>query len=199
MSDSKAEILASLRKQLPQATELPSLDQNWTVFDDPLQTFGETLSMVGGKLELAADPQLAGRFLTDLAGELKAEKIYSRHPELISTSFDDSTLTDPHQLEDVDLAVLPGRFGVAENGAVWVDGADLGLRVILFIAQHVVLTVPRNEFVSNMYEAYQRLDWQNANFGVFVSGPSKTADIEQSLVIGAHGARSLTVLACDWE
>jgi len=199
MSDSKEQILASLRKRLPQATELPSLDQNWTVYDDPLVQFEQTLNSVGGQLHRGGSTEESQLFLSQLQIELKAEKVYSRRPELIKTSFDEASITDPHQLEDVDLAILPGRFGVAENGAVWVDGADLGLRVILFIAQHVVLTVPSREFVSNMHEAYQKLDWQNANFGVFVSGPSKTADIEQSLVIGAHGARSLTVLATDWD
>jgi L-lactate dehydrogenase complex protein LldG len=45
-----------------------------------------------------------------------------------------------------------------------------------------------------MHAAYEELGKVKSSFGLFLSGPSKTADIEQSLVIGAHGARSLTVV-----
>ena len=45
-----------------------------------------------------------------------------------------------------------------------------------------------------MHAAYQQLNGQNFDYGLFLSGPSKTADIEQSLVIGAQGAMSLTVI-----
>ena len=67
-------------------------------------------------------------------------------------------------------------------------------RAIYFIAQHLVLVVPREALLDHLHQAYERLSFAGAGYGLFISGPSKTADIEQSLVIGAHGARSLTVL-----
>ena len=61
-----------------------------------------------------------------------------------------------------------------------------------FICQHLVINVKKT--VPHMHAAYEELGKVNSGFGLFLSGPSKTADIEQSLVIGAHGARSLTVV-----
>lgn len=48
-----------------------------------------------------------------------------------------------------------------------------------------------------MHEAYEKISLEDAGFGVFISGPSKTADIEQSLVYGAHGAKELLVAIID--
>jgi L-lactate dehydrogenase complex protein LldG len=103
-------------------------------------------------------------------------------------------VTDPHDLEVLDFCVAPGVFGVAENAAVWITQDTVPHRAALFIAQHLVLVVPNREIVHNMHEAYARIDPEQVSFGIFISGPSKTADIEQSLVIGAHGPRSLTAV-----
>ena len=89
--------------------------------------------------------------------------------------------------------VAPGEFAVAENAAVWVTDQSLRHRVLYFLSQHMALVVPANQLLHNMHEAYRRLSFDRPQFGLFISGPSKTADIEQSLVIGAHGPRSLTV------
>ena len=112
-------------------------------------------------------------------------------------------IDDPYDLADVDLAIVPGELAVAENAAVWVTDAALPQRSAYFLSQHLVLVVPADRLVHNMHEAYAWLAAArrqaaarspNRMFGTFLSGPSKTADIEQALVIGAHGARSLHVL-----
>lgn len=99
---------------------------------------------------------------------------------------------DPHDLELIEIAVLQAEFGVAENGAVWISDNHLPHRALPFITQNLAFVIPRNKLVNNMHDAYQILA-DTTGWGCFISGPSKTADIEQSLVIGAHGARSLVV------
>ncbi|HCS51400.1 LUD domain-containing protein [Rubinisphaera sp.] len=194
MTSSRDEILATIKKNQPAPTELPSLNQDWIQYVNPLLQFETVLNSVGGRLLQAENLSLGQTVITELLETLKPQKIYSRVPDLLGSNFEDSLINDPHQLEDVDLAILPGEIAVAENAAIWIDDQAMQHRTVLFIAQHVLLTVSKSQLVNNMHEAYDRLTWDKRQFGVFVSGPSKTADIEQSLVIGAHGARSLTVL-----
>ncbi|MFN3999276.1 lactate utilization protein C [Algoriphagus sp.] len=101
---------------------------------------------------------------------------------------------NPHELEDLGLAILDGQFGVAENGAIWLEDSNLGLRALPFITEHLVIVLDRNKLVETMHQGYDLIGNAKSGFGLFLAGPSKTADIEQSLVIGAHGAKSLRVV-----
>lgn len=188
------EILRAIRTRLPPASELPSLEQNWIRFPDRATQFRQTLESVGGKCLSAADAGGADAILRELPAWAAARKTLSLVPGVGRSTFDLNAVDDPHDLEDVEFAVLPGRFGVAENGAVWVTDEGLKHRVLYFLVQHLALVVPASELVDTMHAAYERLSFSGRGFGAFVSGPSKTADIEQSLVIGAHGARSTTVI-----
>ena len=98
------------------------------------------------------------------------------------------------KLDKIEHLVLQGNFGVAENGAIWLEDKDLPNRLLPFIAQHLILQIDAGAIVPTMQDAYRQIDLKETGFGVFISGPSKTADIEQSLVYGAHGAKELTVL-----
>jgi L-lactate dehydrogenase complex protein LldG len=195
MSDSRASIFRALRKNLPQVAPLPALAQAWTQYDDVVAQFGDSVLAVGGQIEGCCE--------ADLTATIAGVPAYDDSKKIVSvidsvpgnTRLDE--VDDPHDLEDVHLAIGRGHFGVAENGAVWLDDRDLRHRVIMFLAQHVILVIRIDDIVNNMHEAYSRLSFDENHFGVFMSGPSKTADIEQSLVIGAHGARSLHVILVD--
>jgi L-lactate dehydrogenase complex protein LldG len=101
---------------------------------------------------------------------------------------------DPHLLDTLDVLVCESTLGVAENGAVWIAGSDAILRAALFLAAGVVIVVREERLVDDLHQAYERIDVRAHPFGAFIAGPSKTADIEQALVIGAHGPKELTLV-----
>jgi L-lactate dehydrogenase complex protein LldG len=103
----------------------------------------------------------------------------------------------PASFGDTDLFVCEAAFGVAENGAVWLPGSSLGERAALFLATDMLVLLSRQAIVDDVHAAYARLDLSRESFGLFVAGPSKTADIEQSLVIGAHGPKGMTLALVD--
>ncbi|HZZ86138.1 MAG TPA: LUD domain-containing protein [Anaeromyxobacteraceae bacterium] len=190
--DSKRAILEALRRSAVPAAPLP--EQPAPIrYADPEKQFGEALTSVGGRFLRAADAAGLSAQLAALEPFAGARRMVSLVPGVGRSDLDLSAVSDPHQLEGLDFAVLPGAFGVAENGAVWVEGASLPLRALFVIPQHLALVVPAGALVETMQDAYRRISFSGTGFGVFVSGPSKTADIEQALVIGAHGARSCAV------
>ena len=188
---SRDEILASINRNLPQAVELPDHSGDWIEYDDPVQQFRSVLEGIGGTLEVVSTVESIPEKLGDLIGPEKI--VVSCISGVLEDSYDLSAVNDPHALEDVHLAILPGEVAVAENAAVWVTDEHVPLRVLFFLSQHLALVVPQSEVVSNMHQAYERIDASQRAFGTFISGPSKTADIEQSLVKGAHGARTMTI------
>jgi L-lactate dehydrogenase complex protein LldG len=195
----KTDILSRIRRNQPTPLALPDLDAAWTEYADREKQFLEVLTMVGGVGLVVADQQELSERIAAIPAVRAAEKIVCSLAALQSRLpggklVDLATIDDPHELDEIDVAILPGEFAVAENAAVWVTDAAVRHRAIYFIAQHLVLVVPRDALLDHLHQAYDRLSFAGAGYGLFISGPSKTADIEQSLVIGAHGARSLTVL-----
>lgn len=185
-------ILQKIKQNKPEPSALPSLP----IFErndiDKVAHFIEILKFVGGNpIELMPGEDV-NNHIEGIYPDMK--KIATNMPNIRSANVNLDAINDPHQLEDIDLVVLKGEFGVAENAAVWIPANIISHRALPFITQHMVFVVEKSSLVWNMHQAYQQLRMDNIDgYGVFISGPSKTADIEQSLVIGAHGSRSLTV------
>ena len=191
--NSRDAILDSLRRNAPPVSPLPDAPAAIT-YADPERQFAEAFGSVGGKFVRVASLAEVNTELGKFESYTRARKIASLIPDIGRANVDLAALKDPHELEGLDIAIIAGEFGVAENGAVWVPGSTLGPhRAIFVVTQHLVLVVPAGQIVHNMQQAYDRIRLERPGFGIFISGPSKTADIEQALVVGAHGARSCSL------
>ena len=196
---SRDQILTRLRTALPESSPLPDLPAAgpWQTFDDPFVRFCDVLESVGGCCHRVPSFAAANEQLQQIQEWRDAKVRVSVVDGVGDSTIDLTTVDDPHDLENVDFAVLHGHFAVAENGAIWVTDDTVKHRVLYFLPQRLAMVIPATQIVHNLHEAYGRLQVGKHEFAGFISGPSKTADIEQSLVIGAHGARALTVFAVD--
>ena len=192
---SREKILAAVKKNQPSLEALPGLQDIAAIqFDNKEEKFKSVLEGIGGKL-------LSAGSLDEVFAYVRAH--FTEGPRFITTvennagmpllRGDEAALS----LEDLEAAVIRGEFAVAENSAIWVTHASVKIRVLPFICQHLVVVLQRNSILNNMHEAYARIGDADYGFGVFIAGPSKTADIEQSLVLGAHGPKSMTVFLVD--
>jgi L-lactate dehydrogenase complex protein LldG len=186
---SRERILENILRARGSERALPEVRKNLTAMSDPMDTFQATLEKIGGKSVAVNGWESISRYIQEHHSGLS--RILSTLPEL--PWFVPQLSDDPHAFENVDLAILKGHFAVAENGAVWITDTLMGDRSIPFISHHLALVIDKNDIVPTLVEAYQRLERYSYNYGTFIAGPSKTADIEQSLVLGAHGPKSMTV------
>lgn len=190
----REDILAAVRACAVPQRPHPELTGVGLECADPAARFAESVVVVGGRAVRVPDRPALSAAILALPERIAAKRVVSLVPGAGDPNVDLAKIDDPHQLEGIDLAIVPGELGVAENGAVWVTGASLPHRATFVIAEHLVLVIEAAKIVKDMHEAYARLSFSGLDYGLFISGPSKTADIEQALVVGAHGARSCTVL-----
>lgn len=182
---SKLEILKKIKDLKLEAKPLPIIP-NFEFTGNLENLFSQ--SIIANKGEILTKIELKTKIKNGIF-----PKIYASLPGYKEVSNKPVT-DDPHELNDLDLAIIRGQFGVAENGAIWLDDQDLALRALPFITEHLAIVLNRKNLVGNMHQAYSKIGEKKSGFGLFIAGPSKTADIEQSLVIGAHGAKSLLLI-----
>ena len=189
---SKEDILKKFRANVREKFDMPSLDDIKAVtYPNVLVQFIRMSENVGGQvLEVET-----GRDINQLIRELfpDAKEIASNLPEITIATRNPDTVGRARDLNGTDVGIIRGKFGVAENGCIWVP-QETKEKAVCFISENLVILLPKSQIVNNMHEAYKRIEFNDYGYGTFISGPSKTADIAQVLVMGAQAARSVTVL-----
>jgi L-lactate dehydrogenase complex protein LldG len=187
---SRNDILKRVKEAQPALIAMPR-DLESTVAGG-LEKFTRVLESIGGRVVLLNKEDDVSQKLKELFPS--AARVVSSIKTLDTFFLHDHAEIVHHTLGDVDIAIIEAQFGVAENGAVWVTEEDTKIRVLPFIAENLVVLLDKTNILADMHQAYQRVAYDAYGFGVFIAGPSKTADIEQSLVLGAHGPKTMTIL-----
>jgi len=187
---SREATLRAVRFGKPAPVPLPEIDVVSSPSEGLVDSFASAVKAAAGSVQFVAP-----------SGVEDAVASLHPHARLIASPVKGTPFKRLADIEpaSVDVLVCRGEFGVAENGAVWVPESSMGVRAAPFLAQHLVIVLSRDAIVSDMHAACRRLGAAVEGFGAFIAGASKTADIGQSLVIGAHGPRSLTVLLEGWD
>ena len=190
----KEDILKRYRANVREKFDMPDLsDIKAITYPNPLVQFVKMSEMVGGQV-IEVDP---GRDVNVLIRELfpDAKEIASNLPEITIATRNPDNVGRARDLNGTDVGIIRGQFGVAENACVWIP-QTMKEKAVMFISENLVILLPKSQIVNNMHEAYKRIQFEEMydGYGTFISGPSKTADIAQVLVMGAQAARSATIL-----
>lgn len=192
---SREEILSRLCHNVRETYDMPELDFPKTTFADPMAEFKHQLETSAG-----------AKWIEIGAGDDLNAAIHSLFPDagLISSNvagvradLNPDTVESAAELDKTDIGVVNGGVCCAENACIWVP-MDMKQKSVCFMAERLFIIIDKSSVVNNMHEAYAVLasmkQTSKYGFGCFISGPSKTADIEQALVYGAQAAKELAVI-----
>ena len=190
----KDDILKRYRANVREKFDMPDLsDIKAITYPDPLVQYITMTESVGGHVIEVKEGQDINKLIKDLYPD--AKEIASNLPEITIATRNPDEVGRARDLNGTDVGIIRGKFGVAENACVWIP-QTMKEKAICCISENLVVLLPKSQIVNNMHEAYKRIEFDKTydGYGTFISGPSKTADIAQVLVMGAQAARSATIL-----
>jgi len=128
---SKETILAAVLENQPGPAPLPDINIFFKEGQDFVQQYADTFTGIGGNIFLVNDIESVKALAKEHFDFSK--RIITTLPELSDIAELYSLTVDPHTFNDVELAVIRARLGVAENGAVWLSENLVGQRIIPYI------------------------------------------------------------------
>ncbi len=188
----KEDLFEKLRKNTKAQFDMPDMNIQGITYEDTVAQFVKMTETVGGKVLEVRKTDDLNQIIRNLYPE--ARVFASNLPFINIAQKNPDTVSAADELNGTDVGIVQGTVGVAENACVWIP-QTMKEKAVCFISEYLVIVLDRQNIVDNMHQAYSLIKMDPAyNFGTFISGPSKTADIEQALVMGAQAARGVTVL-----
>lgn len=187
----KEDLFKKLRANTREQYDMPDMNIKGITYPDTYRQFVEMTLTVGGKIVEARKTDDLNALIRGLYPEART---FASNLPYITIAQRNPDNVDATDLDGTDVGIVEGAIGVAENGCVWIP-QTMKEKAVCFISEYLIILLDRQNIVNNMHEAYRRIEFDpRYEFGTFISGPSKTADIEQALVMGAQAARGLTVV-----
>lgn len=188
----KEDILRRFRANVKEKFDMPNLNDIKSVtYEDVLRQFIDVSESVGAKIVNIESYESINDLIKKCYPEAKT--ISSNLPEVTIATSNPDDVEDAQTLNGTDVGVIKGEFGVAENGCIWIP-QTMKEKAVCFISENLIIILEKDRILNNMHEAYKQIAFNDYGYGTFISGPSKTADIAQVLVMGAQAARSVTVV-----
>jgi len=186
----KEDLLKKLRKNTTLQFDMPKTTVKGITYSDVVKQYINMCETVGCKvIEAKKNDDLN----VIIRKAYPNAKVFASNVKGIKADRNPDTVGSAQELNGTDVGIIEGDVAVAENGCVWIP-QTMKEKVICFISEELVILVHRDKIVNNMHEAYERITMSEYGYGCFISGPSKTADIEQALVMGAQAARGVTII-----
>ncbi len=173
--------------------DMPNMQIDTTMYENTYQAFLDICNSVGARVIENVNYKDIDKIIVSVYPEAKN---ITSHLPYVSSNINPNTATDAKELNGTDVGVIEGEIGVAENGCIWIP-QTMKERAVMFISENLVIVLRKSNIVNNMHEAYSRIRMTDYGYGCFISGPSKTADIEQALVMGAQAACDVTIAIID--
>ncbi len=210
---SKESILKKIRKALSESTPLPfpSSEGSNSVFqpapDDLDLLFAEQFGKLQGKFVFCLNQEELELQLTLLAKQKNFQKIYCREEDLRSGITEEAVRSalledqSPEALKNCDAAITGCECLVARTGTIVLSSAQASGRTSSVYAPVHICIATTSQLVYDIKDGLRLLKEKYGtslpSFISFASGPSRTADIEKTLVVGVHGPKEVYLFLVD--
>lgn len=174
-------------------------------FEDQLACFRENAANLKADFHLANSPDELAKLLTELRDREGWKRVASHTGELTAAAGRALALPvcktdqryDVAELEGCDAGISECDALIAQTGSVLVTSRSAGGRALSVLPPHHVVLARREQLLRDLPAAFQLLQQKYGtdypSMISFITGPSRTGDIERILVLGAHGPKKLTI------
>lgn len=207
-SSARENILKKIRQALSKPVPVPfsNIDENSNIFlspqEEPEIEFAENFTRLQGKFSFCADEKEMTEQLKILIDTRKWKNIYCREDVLKKILFDSTGgFTFSSELHSCDAAITGCELLIARTGSILLSSAQQSGRTVSVYAPVHVCIAYTHQLVYDVKDALQlikeKYQAKMPSLISFATGPSRTADIEKTLVVGVHGPKEVFCFLID--